>query len=398
MMQDQKIETGDACANLVWRRFSGPAADELFIQCRPESSENMEVAHQTASIYQALDALLQRENGLLTDVVHETVFFREIRKDFDQFQRARRNSFDPGNEGCPCLPASIYVEQPPIDSAAALALNAVAIIPRRRPAGDASVVSPSSARSFTLKEQKCLFLGSVYGVGGTAFEQALTMFRTADEALAREEMSFRNVVRTWIYLREIDRDYAEFNMARRAFFNEKNVDLLPASTGIRSSAFPDEADFALSLYAVKSPGGLQASAMTTPTLNEACTYGSDFSRGLRVVEDNKIALYVSGTASVDDRGFTVHVGDFEAQVHRMLRNLGTLLAAQNASFRDVLSAVTYLKMPGDAQMLCRILQDRGLSYVPNTVVHAPLCRSDLLCEMEAIAALQLPSSGMSQPQ
>ena len=40
--------------------------------------------------------------------------------------------------------------------------------------------------------------------------------------------------------------------------------------------------------------------MTTPTLNEAPLYGSDFARGMKVVETNKVALHVSGTASIDE--------------------------------------------------------------------------------------------------
>jgi enamine deaminase RidA (YjgF/YER057c/UK114 family) len=129
--------------------------------------------------------------------------------------------------------------------------------------------------------------------------------------------------------------------------------------------------------------------MTTPTLNEACTYGADFSRGLRVTEDNKIALLISGTASVDEAGRTAHAGDFASQAGRMLLNVETLLAAQSASFQDVLSAVTYIKRPEDAPLMRRILNQRGLGDLPNAVVHAAVCRPDLLCEMEAVAALPL---------
>jgi enamine deaminase RidA (YjgF/YER057c/UK114 family) len=74
----------------------------------------------------------------------------------------------------------------------------------------------------------------------------------------------------------------------------------------------------------------------------------------------------------------------------MLLNVETLLSEQQASFRDVLSAVTYLKTPDDAPILRRILRDRGLDDLPNALVHAAVCRPDLLCEMEAVAALPLP--------
>jgi len=185
----------------------------------------------------------------------------------------------------------------------------------------------------------------------------------------------------------MERDYAEFNRGRREFFRSRNVSLLPASTGIYGSPYPEKANLMLSFYAVKSPRPLEVSTMNTPTLNEARVYGADFSRGLRVVDGNKIAFYISGTASVDQAGRTAHAGNFAAQVDRMLINVETLLSAQNAAFRNILSATTYLKSAEDGPLLSRILKERGLDTMPNIVVHAAVCRPDLLCEMEAVAAL-----------
>jgi enamine deaminase RidA (YjgF/YER057c/UK114 family) len=130
--------------------------------------------------------------------------------------------------------------------------------------------------------------------------------------------------------------------------------------------------------------------MSARTLGEAWLYGSDFSRGLRVVEANKIALYVSGTASVDEAGHTIHVGDLAGQAGRMLTNISVLLEAQGASFRDIVSAVTYLKRRSDAPVLRAIFRDQGFDGFPSVLVEAAICRPDLLCETEAMAALPLP--------
>ena len=129
--------------------------------------------------------------------------------------------------------------------------------------------------------------------------------------------------------------------------------------------------------------------MSSPTLNEAWTYGADFSRGLKVVGTNAIILFISGTASVDEKGRTVHAGDFEAQVERMILNISTLLAQQNATFGDVVSAITYLKHPDNASLLAKVFTKRKIGNFPNALVHARVCRPDLLCEMEAIAILPL---------
>jgi enamine deaminase RidA (YjgF/YER057c/UK114 family) len=128
--------------------------------------------------------------------------------------------------------------------------------------------------------------------------------------------------------------------------------------------------------------------MTSPTLNEAAQYGADFVRGMKVVETNKVALQVSGTASIDEYGNTVHIGDFEAQADRMLVNIAALLEGQGANFGDVVSAITYLKHPADAGRLREKLRSAGFEGFPHALVAAPICRSDLLCETEALAVLR----------
>jgi enamine deaminase RidA (YjgF/YER057c/UK114 family) len=112
--------------------------------------------------------------------------------------------------------------------------------------------------------------------------------------------------------------------------------------------------------------------MSTPSLNEAWSYGADFSRGLRVVEANKITLHVSGTASIDEAGRTVHVGGFAAQAERMLDNIESLLARQGASFASLVSGVTYLKRPGDAPVLHALYRRRGFAGFPCAIVR-PTC-------------------------
>ena len=386
----QEKSSDPAGANLVWRRFSGPAAVEIFAVARPGPGAPADISLQTAALYRQLESLLRAENGSLESIVQETAHFRDVRKDCGPFQDARLKAFGTPAGMPPKLPASTVIEQPPLDPQAGLVISTVAVIPRDGSLPGCDCDSPGRDRSMLLGEHRHLYAGSLYGNPGNAFEQTLSMFCHADGILARQGMSFHDVVRTWIYLRHMKRDYAEFNRGRREFFRSRQVTLLPASTGIGGSPLPEESDFALGLWAIKAPERLAASTMTTPTLNEARTYGADFSRGLRVVEENKIALYVSGTASVDESGSTAHVNDFTGQVDRMLLNVETLLSEQHASFRDVLSAVTYLRTPDDVPVLRRILRDRGLDGLPNALVHATVCRRDLLCEMEVVAALPLP--------
>ena len=52
--------------------------------------------------------------------------------------------------------------------------------------------------------------------------------------LEAEGMSWHDVVRTTNYLRDIERDYGEFNKIRTTFYQWLNLDPLPAATGIQA--------------------------------------------------------------------------------------------------------------------------------------------------------------------
>jgi len=52
--------------------------------------------------------------------------------------------------------------------------------------------------------------------------------------LEAEGASWKDVVRTTCYLRDIERDYEAFNEIRTQFFKEQGLDPLPASTGIQA--------------------------------------------------------------------------------------------------------------------------------------------------------------------
>jgi enamine deaminase RidA (YjgF/YER057c/UK114 family) len=59
-------------------------------------------------------------------------------------------------------------------------------------------------------------------------------FANITALLESEGASWKDVVRTTCYLRDIERDYAAFNEERTAFYREQELDPLPASTGIQA--------------------------------------------------------------------------------------------------------------------------------------------------------------------
>jgi enamine deaminase RidA (YjgF/YER057c/UK114 family) len=397
MLRDKTPESAAlSLSPSAFRRFHGARATELFVRVRPESVDLCDVGTQTESVYRQLRELLRLEGGGPEHVLRETVYFRNIDGDLGEFQRARDRVFDEAGQAESYRPAPIWIEQAPLEDSAAVEIQIWAMIPKAgedvsswifRTATRSECAAEADVKVLIQGDQKHVHAGNILGPPGVSYDETLGMFESALGILEREGMGFRNVARTWIYLRNMDADYGEFNRARRDFFQRTGVVLHPASTGIDGRPLSPKHAFVLGFYAVQSARPVFMEAMTTPTLNEACDYGSDFSRGLRVEDSNKVALYVSGTASVDEDGRTAHVDDFEAQVERTFLNVKTLLERQHASLRDLVSATTYIKHAKDAAAFRRIVHKHGLNGFPNVVVEAGVCRPDLLCEIEAIAVL-----------
>ena len=64
--------------------------------------------------------------------------------------------------------------------------------------------------------------------------QTRRTFDNITALLEAEGASWKDIVRTTCYLRDIDRDYAAFNEERTAFYRQQELDPLPASTGIQA--------------------------------------------------------------------------------------------------------------------------------------------------------------------
>jgi enamine deaminase RidA (YjgF/YER057c/UK114 family) len=59
-------------------------------------------------------------------------------------------------------------------------------------------------------------------------------YRNLTQLLESEGATWHDVVRTTCYLRDIERDYAEFNRVRNEFYRALGLDPFPASTGIQA--------------------------------------------------------------------------------------------------------------------------------------------------------------------
>jgi 2-iminobutanoate/2-iminopropanoate deaminase len=131
-------------------------------------------------------------------------------------------------------------------------------------------------------------------------------------------------------------------------------------------------------------------------LNEAYSYArpSSFSRGLRLDIKGVTILLISGTASIDEYGRTVHEGDFRAQTWRTYGNITALLESEGATWKDVVRTSCYLRdierdYAAFNEIRTEFFTQQGLDPLPaSTGIQAILCRPDLLIEMEAMAIFE----------
>jgi len=128
-------------------------------------------------------------------------------------------------------------------------------------------------------------------------------------------------------------------------------------------------------------------------LNEAYAYAkpSSFSRGMRIDLNGVTFLFISGTASIDEHGNSVNIGDFRAQMRRTLVNITGLLASEGCTWHDVVRTTCYQRdIDRDYEAFneerAAFYEEQGLDPLPaSTGIQAILCRPELLVEVEAIA-------------
>ncbi|HXS75297.1 MAG TPA: Rid family hydrolase [Terracidiphilus sp.] len=135
-------------------------------------------------------------------------------------------------------------------------------------------------------------------------------------------------------------------------------------------------------------------------LNEAYAYTkpSSFSRGMRIDLNGLTILLISGTASIDENGVSVHIGDFRAQLRRTYENITGLLKSEGCTWHDIVRTSCYLRdIDRDYEAFneerTKFFAEQGLDPLPaSTGIQAHLCRPELLIEIEAIAMFRTEQS------
>lgn len=226
-------------------------------------------------------------------------------------------------------------------------------------------------------------------MGGNSEQQTDFLLTAYNRELLENQCAIGiNCIRTWFFVRDIDVNYAGVVKARRTLFGQwglnKDTHYI-ASTGIEGRSADPRSCVMLEAYAVSGLKPEQVSYLYALShLNPTWEYGVTFERGVSILYGDRRQAYISGTASIDNKGNIVGRGDIVKQVFRMWENVEALLKEGGYVFEDVCQMIIYLRDSGDYITVKRLFDER-FPRIPRVIVLAAVCRSGWLVEMECIA-------------
>jgi enamine deaminase RidA (YjgF/YER057c/UK114 family) len=277
------------------------------------------------------------------------------------------------------------IEQPPLNGAK------IALWACLQTGMDVSANLPSSSGLYSVRHGKYLHLwkGAAVNPGDDSGTQMNALLENyIDQLKAYHCTLAENCIRTWIFVQDIDVNYAGIVKARRELFTENGLTEKThyiASTGINGRHADPKALVAFDAYAVKGLENGQIRFLQAKShLNPTCEYGVTFERGTCIRYGDRRHVFISGTASIDNQGNVVHEGDICKQTIRMIENVKTLLREAECETNDIAYIITYLRDMADYTVTENILKNY-FPEIPILILLAPICRPGWLVEMECFA-------------
>jgi enamine deaminase RidA (YjgF/YER057c/UK114 family) len=196
-------------------------------------------------------------------------------------------------------------------------------------------------------------------------------------------------VRTWFFVRDVDLNYQGVVEARKENFELNGLNNKThyiASTGIEGNTADPNIKVLMNTHTIKGLDKGQINFLYAKDhLNPTYEYGVTFERGVSIDFGDRRKVYISGTASIDNKGLIVHQGDIIKQVYRIWENVEALLNEANCAFNDIMQIIVYLRDIADYQLVEELFAQK-FSSIPQIIVLAPICRPGWLVEMECIAS------------
>lgn len=250
--------------------------------------------------------------------------------------------------------------------------------------------TPILFHSIRLTEEEAMGKNS-YEQTRMIFDKYMEILQKENAALASEETKMtmeRNLVRTWIYVTDIDVNYHGVVVARNDVFDQECLTAdthYIASTGIGGATPVRHAAVGIDFLTIPNIQEQDKKYLKAlDHLNPTHEYGVAFERGTRLTLSDKEMFFISGTASIDKHGAVVYEGDVIRQTGRLLENIGALLKDGEATMNDIQYLIIYLRDISDYHTVEKMMQ-QFYPQIPHIIVEARVCRPGWLIEMECIA-------------
>ena len=224
---------------------------------------------------------------------------------------------------------------------------------------------------------------------GDSYQQTQTLLTQYEQVLGSHHANIAdNCIRTWFFVRDVDTQYHGLVIARKQYFDYIGLTSdthYISSTGIGGNPSDPKALVQLGAYTVTGFLPEQQRYLYAPThLNRTSDYGVTFERGTLMQYGDRNHAYISGTASIDNRGEVVHVGDIRKQTLRMWENVEKLLEEADMTMEHCAQIIVYLRDTADYKIVSQMFSER-FPEIPTVITLAPVCRPTWLIEMECIA-------------
>lgn len=231
------------------------------------------------------------------------------------------------------------------------------------------------------------YSGGVSDAQGS-YAQTVSLLDELSSGLEAQGLTLESdCMRTWLFVQNIDVNYKGVVDGRNDVFDRHGLTSdthFIASTGIEGRTASHDNKVMLDAVAVAGPGVAAKYLYGESHLNRTSEYGVRFERGTVVVYPDRKHVYISGTASIDNKGRILYGGDIVRQTERMIENVQVLLAEAGCGFGQVGAITVYLRDVADYAVVRNIF-DKLFPDCPRVIVQAPVCRPGWLVEMECIA-------------
>ncbi len=331
-------------------------------------------AEQLNKLHKAFDEFLKHEITTTLTPVFKRYFLSDIYNQIDLLEKKL--------EDYPKSAVST-VEQPPLSG------SKIALWTWMKT--DVEVLDmPNDSVSFGVKDNYSHYFTTelTYGKGNSEEQTSKILYKYEKDLQQLGCSIEHNCVRTSFFINDIDTNYPGVVRSRKRKFTEINLTNKThyiASTGIFGRHKNPQSSVLFDAYAIDGLDMEQIKYLYAPEyLNPTYEYGVTFERGVNIDFGTRNQIFISGTASIDNKGRVMFEGDIIRQTERMIINVSKLLEEAETKFDNLSQLIVYLRDISDYKVVNRIIENQ-FPNIPKIIVYAPVCRPTWLVEMECIA-------------